>query len=105
MRQGAAIRKQYQPRPQCQQAALERQSASYSRQGEGRYQTYPRLHFLPSKRKSRESLKPLTTKETKVHERSFTDSNSFVTAKESLYCTPSNSTSKISVALGGITPG
>src|SRR5258705_12306076 len=68
MRQGAAIRKQYQPRPQCQQAALERQFAAHSRQGEGRHQTYPRLHFLPAKRKSRKSLKPLTTKDTKLHE-------------------------------------
>src|SRR5438270_11851100 len=105
MRQGAAVRKQYQPRPQCQQAALERQSPSYSGQSEGRHQTYPRLHFPLAKRKSRKSLKPSTTKDTRVPEGSFTDSNSFVTAKESSYCTPSSSTSKISVALGGITPG
>jgi len=73
MRQGAAIRKQYQPRPQCQQAALERQSASHSRQGEGRYQTHPRLHFLLAQWESRQSLDPLTTKDTKVHEADSTD--------------------------------
>src|SRR5579863_9850743 len=61
------IRKYHQPRPQRIASALEHQPAPGSRQSEGRSQAHARLHLLPAQRQSSQSLRAITTKDTKVH--------------------------------------
>ena len=56
MRQGAAIWEHHQPRPQREQAALERQSASGSRQSGSDHEAHARVHVLPAQRQSRQSV-------------------------------------------------
>ena len=56
MRQEADEWKHDQPRPQCEQAALERQSASGSRASGEDDQAYARMHILPAQRQSRKGL-------------------------------------------------
>jgi len=52
LRQGAAVRKYHQSRPQREQTALECQSAAGSCQSWGVYEAHTRLYFVSSQRQS-----------------------------------------------------
>src|SRR2546421_508708 len=75
-RNGARVRKQHHPRPQRNQAALEREPEGSASGREGRTQARPRVLFMPEERQAGKGVKTLLAS----HHEALADSEGFVFA-------------------------